>query len=57
VKNNSRNETTQADCAVRAKLWQEYLANYQKVLQESPEAFSAFCAESRERYLRVTLKD
>jgi hypothetical protein len=48
-------EQIQADCAVRAKLWQEYVASYQKVLQESPEAFSAFSAEFRERYLRVTL--
>jgi hypothetical protein len=41
-----------------SKLWQEYVATYQKVLQESPEAFSAFSAFSadfRERYLRVTL--
>jgi predicted component of type VI protein secretion system len=42
-------------CATRAKLWQEYVATYQKVLQESPETFSAFCAEFRERYLRVSL--
>jgi hypothetical protein len=41
VKNDSRYEAMQADCAVRAKLWQKYVANYQKVLQESPEAFSA----------------
>jgi hypothetical protein len=46
-------EQIQADCAVRAKLWQEYVVNYQKVLQESPEAFSAFSAEFRERYLRA----
>jgi hypothetical protein len=38
-----------------SKLWQEYVATYQKVLQESPEAFSAFSADFRERYLRVTL--
>jgi hypothetical protein len=55
VKNDSRYETIQADCAIRAKLWQEYVANYQKVLQESPEAFSAFSAEFRDRYLRATL--
>jgi hypothetical protein len=29
--------------------------NYQNVLDESPEAFSAFSAEFRERYLRATL--
>lgn len=45
---------TPADCAARAKLWQEYVANYQRVLQESPEAFSTFSAEFRERYLRAT---
>jgi hypothetical protein len=54
VKNPSRYETIQADCAIRAKLWQEYVANYQKVLAESPEAFSAFSAEFRERYLHPT---
>jgi hypothetical protein len=54
MKNELRYETIQADCAVRAKLWQEYVATYQKVLAESPEAFSAFSAEFRERYLRAT---
>jgi hypothetical protein len=54
MKTTSRYETIQADCAVRAKLWQEYVANYQKVLAESPEAFSAFSADFRERYLRAT---
>jgi hypothetical protein len=48
-------EQIQAGCAVRAKLWQEYVASYQRVLAASPEAFSAFSAEFRERYLRVTL--
>jgi hypothetical protein len=47
-------EQIQADCALWAKLWQEYVASYQKVLQESPESFSAFSAEFRERYLRAT---
>jgi hypothetical protein len=42
-------------CEARAKLWREYVADYQKVLAESPEAFSAFCAEFHERYLRVSL--
>lgn len=55
MKNPSRYETIQAECAVRAKLWQEYVANYQKVLAGSPEAFSVFSAEFRERYLRVTV--
>jgi hypothetical protein len=55
VKNDSRCEKIQADCALRAKLWQEYVASYQKVLAESPEEFSTFCAEFRERYLRVSL--
>jgi hypothetical protein len=39
----------------RAQLWREYVASYQKVRQESSETFSAFCAEFRERYLRVSL--
>ncbi len=54
MKNESRYEAIQADCAIRAKLWKEYVATYQKVLQESPETFSAFSAEFRERYLRAT---
>ena len=53
-KNESRYEAIKADCAIRAKLWQEYVANYQKVLAESPEAFSVYSAELRERYLRAT---
>jgi hypothetical protein len=36
------------------ELWQEYVTNYQKALAQSPEAFSAFSADFRERYLRVT---
>ena len=52
MKNDSRYETIQADCAIRAKLWKEYVATYQKVLAESPEAFSA---EFRDRYLRISL--
>jgi predicted component of type VI protein secretion system len=48
-------EQIRQQCEKRAKLWQEYVATYQKVLQESPEAFSAFSAEFRERYLRVSL--
>jgi hypothetical protein len=55
MKNDSRKEAIQADCAVRAKLWREYVTTYQKVLQESPETFSAFCGEFRERYLRAVL--
>jgi hypothetical protein len=54
VKNDSRCEKIQADCAARTKLWQEYVANYQKMLAGSPEAFSAFSAEFRERYLCAT---
>lgn len=45
---------TLTECATRAKLWQEYVASYQKALQESPELFSAFSADFRERYLRAT---
>jgi predicted component of type VI protein secretion system len=48
-------ERIRQQCEKRAKLWQEYVASYQKVLQESPETFSAFCSEFRERYLRVSL--
>jgi hypothetical protein len=39
----------------RAQLWKEYVATYQKVLADSPETFSAFSAEFRERYLWATL--
>jgi hypothetical protein len=48
-------ERIRQQCEARAQLWKEYVASYQKVLQESPETFSAFSAEFRERYLRVTL--
>jgi hypothetical protein len=48
-------EQIQSDCTARAKRWQEYVANYQKALAESPEAFSAFSAEFRERCLRATV--
>jgi hypothetical protein len=47
-------EQIQVDCATRTKLWQEYVANYQKALAESPEAFSEFSAEFRERFLAAT---
>ena len=56
-KNDSRCEKIQADCAIRAKLWQEYVATYQKVLAEPPETFSAFSAEFRERFLNATRTD
>jgi hypothetical protein len=57
VKDDSRYKTIQAGCAYRARLWQEYIATYQKVLDDSSEAFSAFSAEFRERYLRGTPSD
>jgi hypothetical protein len=50
----SKYEQITEGCAVRAKLWQEYVAGYQKVLQDSPEAFSSFSAEFRERFLGAT---
>jgi hypothetical protein len=53
VVSQERYKQTLTECATRAKLWQEYVANYQRVLAESPEAFSAFSAEFRERYLRA----
>jgi uncharacterized protein YeaO (DUF488 family) len=51
----SHAERIRQQCEKRGKLWKEYVANYQKALDESPEAFSALSAEFRERYLRVTL--
>lgn len=53
MKNPSRCETIQAECAIRTKLWREYVANYEKVLEVSPETFSAFSAAFRDRYLRA----
>jgi hypothetical protein len=38
----------------RAKLWREHVASYEKVIDESPEAFSEFSAEFRERFLNAT---
>lgn len=57
MKNSSRYDTMQVACAVRAKLWREFVASYQKVLEGSPVAFSAFCAEFRERFIRATPND
>jgi predicted component of type VI protein secretion system len=51
-----RYEKTLAQCASRARLWREYVASYEKVLEESPREFSAFSAEFRERYLRCSVK-
>jgi hypothetical protein len=37
----------------RGKLWREHVANYEKVLDESPEEFSEFSEEFRERFLEA----
>jgi hypothetical protein len=37
----------------RAKLWREHVASYEKVLDESPEAFSEFSEEFREKFLEA----
>ena len=45
-------ETVQANCQFRAKLWREFLRDYVRQLDESPETFSEYCAEFRKRFLR-----
>lgn len=46
-----RYEKTLAQCASRARLWREYVANYQRVMIETPELFEKYSADFRERYL------
>ena len=41
----------------RAKIWKEHVANYQKVLDESPEAFSGFSEEFLERFRNAIHSD
>ena len=55
-KRESENHTERIgqQCEQRAKLWKEHVASYQKVLDETPEAFSVFSAEFRERFVRAT---
>jgi hypothetical protein len=44
-------EESLADSAVRGKLWQEYLTNYQRELSVSPQVFQTYSADIREQYL------
>jgi hypothetical protein len=36
---------------IRTKIWQEYVATYQRVMIQTPEKFEAYSAEMRQRYL------
>jgi hypothetical protein len=40
----------QRDAEIRARLWQEFVANYQRVMIETPEKFEQYAADWRERY-------
>ena len=42
---------TPEQIAVRAKLWQEFVARYQAELVTSPEKFSEYCEKFRERWV------
>ena len=42
---------TPEQIAVRAKLWQEFVAKYQTELVKSPEKFSEYCEKFRERWV------
>ena len=44
-------EQTLAACAFRAKLWREFVANYQLVMSTVPETFSSYCEKFRERWV------
>ncbi len=43
---------SQAQITFRARLWSEFVANYQVVLISAPETFSAYCEKFRERWVR-----
>jgi hypothetical protein len=36
---------------LRAKLWREFVASYQVVLEKSPETFTVFCEKFREMWI------
>jgi hypothetical protein len=38
-------------------LWQKYVASYRKFLDGSPEAFSEFSAQFREKFIRAKPND
>lgn len=48
----ARYEEIQGHCTFRAELWRQFVAKYQRVLEDSPESFSKFCNAFREQYLR-----
>ena len=43
---------TPEQIAFRAKLWSEFVAQYQTVLVMSPEKFSVYCEKFRERWVK-----
>lgn len=43
---------TPEQIALRAKLWQEFVAKYQTELVKSPEKFSEYCEKFRERWVK-----
>ena len=44
-------EQIQANCEFRARLWREFVASYQSVLQRSYEEFSEHCSDFRVRFM------
>jgi hypothetical protein len=42
---------TKEQIAFRAKIWQEFVAQYQAVMITAPDTFSAICAEFRARWI------
>jgi transposase len=51
VANNTERIRQQSE--KRGKLWREHVARYEKVLDESPDTFSEFSEEFRERFLEA----
>jgi hypothetical protein len=45
------NTEIQRKVETRAKLWQEFVANYQRVMIQTPEQFEQYCEEFRSRFL------
>ena len=43
-------DAPQKQAEFRAKLWQDFLANYISVLNSAPHTFGIYCAQFRARY-------
>ncbi len=46
----SKNEQIVRASEIRTKLWQEFVSNYQRVLEEQPDRFRVCAEKFRDRY-------